>query len=67
MSRTTRNKFTKSKSISNRCRNHGDCPYCKSNRLFFDTKWRVHCDLDEQLYDFFEEENYQSYNDRENY
>lgn len=33
MSRTTRKNFTGAKSVDSSCRNHGDCEYCRSNRL----------------------------------
>jgi hypothetical protein len=33
MSRTTRKNLTGAKEFSPSCRNHGDCEYCRSNRL----------------------------------
>lgn len=32
--REHRKPYTKSKAIDKTCRNHGDCPYCKGNRLY---------------------------------
>lgn len=34
MSRTIRKSYTKAKSVSKKCRNHGGCPYCESNRNY---------------------------------
>ena len=28
-----RKPYTGSKAVDKECRNHGDCPYCKSNRI----------------------------------
>lgn len=33
MSRTYKHIYTKSKAEDKSCRNHGDCLYCRSNRL----------------------------------
>lgn len=33
-------KGSRSKNIDPSCRNHGSCPWCKNNRLFFDKKRR---------------------------
>lgn len=33
MSRTYKHIYTKSKAEDKSCRNHGDCAYCRSNRL----------------------------------
>lgn len=29
-----RKKYSFAKSVDKQCRNHGDCPYCKGNRLY---------------------------------
>lgn len=34
MSRTRKHKLTGSKAYSCSCRNHGTCPYCRSNRIY---------------------------------
>lgn len=34
MSRTVKHKLTGAKSVSSHCGNHGDCPYCESNRRY---------------------------------
>lgn len=34
MGRTIRHKLTGAKAIAHSCGNHGDCPYCKRNRLY---------------------------------
>lgn len=34
MSRTKKHKLTGSKAYSCSCRNHGTCPYCRSNRMY---------------------------------
>ena len=34
MSRTRRHKLTGAKAFSCSCRNHGSCPYCRSNRTY---------------------------------
>lgn len=33
MSRAYRHIYTKSKAVDKSCRNHGDCAYCRHNRL----------------------------------
>ena len=38
MSKTRRKAYTKAKAIDRSCRNHGSCPYCKSNRLYKNVK-----------------------------
>ena len=35
-----RKPYYDSRSIDCTCRNHGTCPWCKNNRLFFDRKQR---------------------------
>ena len=34
MSGTYKHTYSKSKAVNKSCRNHGDCPYCRSNRLY---------------------------------
>lgn len=36
-----RKQYRGAKNVSYRCRNHGDCPWCKSNRLFNNRKKEI--------------------------
>lgn len=44
-----RKEYRKSKLFDCSCRNHGGCPWCESNRQFFDKKRRK--SADDQLKD----------------
>jgi hypothetical protein len=35
------------------CRNHGSCPHCENNRIFFDAKARARADQENQEVEFF--------------
>lgn len=51
MSRTRKRPYTGSKAIDASCRNHGSCPWCKSNRTY---KNRKHPTLEEALEEYKE-------------
>lgn len=38
MSRTIKNAYTGSKKFSKSCRNSGNCPYCRGNRVYSSKK-----------------------------
>ena len=38
MSRTKKHPYTGAKRVSKACRNHRDCPICKGNRTYKNTK-----------------------------
>lgn len=50
-----RRPYRHAKQIDKQCRNHGICPYCKENKIFFDMKRRIVAD--EEL------KEYEEYND----
>ena len=40
MGKEHRKPYRGAKAVDTTCRNHGGCPYCESNRKYFDTKRR---------------------------
>ena len=44
-----RKKYRDSREFDHSCRNHSSCPWCKSNRLIFDRRWREKSTLDNEI------------------
>lgn len=44
--KTKKPKYSGSKRFDRSCRNHGSCPYCERDRLFFDRKRRIAWKID---------------------
>lgn len=54
MSRTRKKEYPRkfdSRRFDWSCKHGGSCPYCRENRLFFDTKARKKADISEQVSD----------------
>lgn len=43
-----RRPYRRAKAADRNCRNHGDCPYCKSNRLYAVRKALLKCQSKEK-------------------
>ena len=43
MSRTKKHPYTRAKRVSKACRNHGDCEWCRGNRLHNTKKKEEQC------------------------
>lgn len=42
-----RKPYRRSRRFDRTCRNHGSCNWCRSNRTYFDRRWRLPIDVDE--------------------